>query len=146
MWSNSAADIKPTTVVIPPTEKSCLVFYVSLCETCILNIPKLNHTYTSTTQHNNTTNVTKEYVVHSWQSRRLNLELKERTLTFLKEKTDNDAKGYWGIDIRECPETVDNKGNTLLFIIYVFFLYRVILNDCSRSRPCPCYYIFAAFM
>jgi hypothetical protein len=20
------------------------------------------------------------------------------------------------------------------------------LNDCSRSRPCPCYYIFAAFM
>ncbi|XP_068900629.1 receptor-type tyrosine-protein phosphatase epsilon-like [Tenebrio molitor] len=109
MWSNSAADVKPTTVVIPPTEKSCLVFYVSLCETCILNIPKLNHTYTSTTQHNNTTNVTKEYVVHSWQSRRLNLELKERTLTFLKEKTDNDAKDYWGIDIRECPETVDDK-------------------------------------
>jgi hypothetical protein len=25
-------------------------------------------------------------------------------------------------------------------------LYRVILNDCSRSRPCPCYYVFAAFM
>jgi hypothetical protein len=25
-------------------------------------------------------------------------------------------------------------------------LYRVILNDCSRSRPCPCYHIFAAFM
>jgi hypothetical protein len=24
--------------------------------------------------------------------------------------------------------------------------YRVILNDCSRSRPCPCYYVFAAFM
>jgi hypothetical protein len=24
--------------------------------------------------------------------------------------------------------------------------YSVILNDCSRSRPCPCYYIFAAFM
>jgi hypothetical protein len=24
--------------------------------------------------------------------------------------------------------------------------YRVILNDCSRSRPYPCYYIFAAFM
>ncbi|CAH1364001.1 unnamed protein product [Tenebrio molitor] len=22
----------------------------------------------------------------------------------------------------------------------------VILNDCSRSRPCPCYYVFAAFM
>jgi hypothetical protein len=24
--------------------------------------------------------------------------------------------------------------------------YRVILNDCSRSRPCPCYEIFAAFI
>jgi hypothetical protein len=24
--------------------------------------------------------------------------------------------------------------------------YWVILNDCSRSRLCPCYYIFAAFM
>jgi hypothetical protein len=24
--------------------------------------------------------------------------------------------------------------------------YRVILNDCSRSRPCSCYYVFAAFM
>jgi hypothetical protein len=25
-------------------------------------------------------------------------------------------------------------------------MYRVIINDCSRSRPCPCYEIFAAFM
>jgi hypothetical protein len=25
-------------------------------------------------------------------------------------------------------------------------LYRVIINDCSRSRRCPCYEIFAAFM
>jgi hypothetical protein len=28
---------------------------------------------------------------------------------------------------------------------YVAFI-RVILYDCSRSRPCPCYYVFAAFM
>jgi hypothetical protein len=122
MWSDSAAGVKPTTVAIPPTEKSCLMFYVSLCDTCILKIPKLNHTYTSTTttQHNNTTNIAKGYVVHSWQSHRLNLEFNERTLTFFKEKTD-DAKGFWGIDIRECPETVDDKGNILLFIIYLYF-------------------------
>jgi hypothetical protein len=29
---------------------------------------------------------------------------------------------------------------------FAFLIYRVILNDCSRSRPCPCYYVFAAFM
>jgi hypothetical protein len=112
MWSDSADYEKPTTVTIPPTEKSCLMFYVSLCDTCILKIPNLNHTFTSTTQHN-TTNVAKEYVVYSWQSRRLNLKLNERTLTLVKEKTDNDTKGYWGIDIRECPEILDDKGNIL---------------------------------
>jgi hypothetical protein len=112
MWSESAADVKPTTVAIPSTEKSCLMFYVSLCKTCVLKIPKLNHTYMST-------DVAEEYVVYSWQSRRLNLELNERTLTFFKEKTDNDPKGYWGIDIRECPEIVDDNGN-MYFIIYLY--------------------------
>ncbi|KAJ3621719.1 hypothetical protein MTP99_003826 [Tenebrio molitor] len=102
MWSDNAADVKPTTVAIPSREKSCLMFYVSLCKTCVLKIPKLNHTYTST-------NVARDYDVHSWQSRQLNLEFKEKTLTFFKEKTDNDTKGYWGIDIRECPKTVDDK-------------------------------------
>jgi hypothetical protein len=29
-------------------------------------------------------------------------------------------------------------------LVYVQ-MYRVIINDCSRSRPCPCYEIFAAF-
>jgi hypothetical protein len=33
-----------------------------------------------------------------------------------------------------------------LFLTNLFLKYRVIINDCSRSRPCPCYYIFAAFM
>jgi hypothetical protein len=112
MWSDSADYEKPTTVTIPHTEKSCLMFYVSLCDTCILKIPNLNHTFTSTTQHN-TTNVAKEYVLHSWQSRRLNLKLNEITLTFVKEKTDNDTKGYWGIDIRECPKILEDKGNIL---------------------------------
>jgi hypothetical protein len=112
MWSDSADYEKPTTVTIPHTEKSCLMFYVSLCDTCILKIPNLNHTFTSTTQHN-TTNVAKEYVLHSWQSRRLNLKLNEITLTFVKEKTDHDTKGYWGIDIRECPKILDDKGNIL---------------------------------
>jgi hypothetical protein len=112
MWSDSAADVNPTTVTIPSTGKSCLMFYVSLCETCILKIPKLNHTYTSTY-------VSKEYVVQSWQSRRLNFELKERTLTFFKETTNTDPKGYWGIDIRECPEIVDDKGKILYYYIYI---------------------------
>jgi hypothetical protein len=102
MWSESAADVKPTTVAIPSTEKSCVMFYVSLCKTCVLKIPKLNHTYMST-------DAAEEYVVYSWQSRRLNLELNERTLTLFKEKTDNDPKGYWGIDIRKCPEIVDDN-------------------------------------
>jgi hypothetical protein len=102
MWSDSAADVKPTTVAIPSTEKSCVMFYVSLCKTCVLKIPKLNHTYMST-------DAAEEYVVYSWQSRRLNLELNERTLTLFKEKTDNDPKGYWGIDIRKCPEIVDDN-------------------------------------
>jgi hypothetical protein len=102
MWSDTAADVKPTTVAFPSIEKSCLMFYVSLCKTCILKIPKLNHTYKST-------DLAREYVVQSWQSHQLNLELKERALTFFKGKTDNDTKGYWGIDIRECPETVDDK-------------------------------------
>jgi hypothetical protein len=26
----------------------------------------------------------------------------------------------------------------------ILLLYRVITNDCSRSKPCPCYEIFAA--
>ncbi|XP_068899999.1 uncharacterized protein [Tenebrio molitor] len=102
MWSDSAADVKPTTVVIPSTQKSCVMFYVSLCKTCVLYIPKLNLTYMST-------DVSEEYVIYSWQSRRLNLEIIERRLTFFKEKTDNHAKGYWGIDIRECPEIVDDN-------------------------------------
>jgi hypothetical protein len=102
MWSDNAADVKPTTVAIPSREKSCLMFYVSLCKTCVLKIPKLNHTYTST-------NVARDYDVHSWQSRQLNLEFKEKTLTFFKEKTDNDTKGHWGIDIRECSEIVNDK-------------------------------------
>jgi hypothetical protein len=112
MWSNSAADVKPTTVAIPSTEKSCLMFYVSLCKTCVLKIPKLNHTYMST-------DVAEEYLVYPWQSRRLNLELNERTLTLFKEKTDNDPKGYWGIDIRECPEILDDNGNILLLYLYL---------------------------
>jgi hypothetical protein len=29
---------------------------------------------------------------------------------------------------------------------FILGKYRVILNDCTRSRPCPCYYVFAAFM
>jgi hypothetical protein len=122
MWSDSADYEKPTTVTIPPTEKSCLMFYVSLCDTCILKIPNLNHTFTSTTQHN-TTNVAKEYVVYSWQSRRLNLKLNERTLTLVKEKTDNDTKGYWGIDIRECPEILDDK-----------VIYRTQITDKNQTN------------
>jgi hypothetical protein len=122
MWSDSADYEKPTTVTIPPTEKSCLMFYVSLCDTCILKIPNLNHTFTSTTQHN-TTNVAKEYVVYSWQSRRLNLKLNERTLTLVKEKTDNDTKGYWGIDIRECPEILDDK-----------VIYRTRITDKNQTN------------
>jgi hypothetical protein len=123
MWSDSAADVKPPTVAIPSTGKSCLMFYVSLCETCVLKIPKLNHTYTSTY-------VAKEYVVQSWQSRRLNLELNQRTLTFLKEKTDNDTKGYWGIDIRECPEIVDDKG-IILYLFFHKYLYIYLFNFIS---------------
>jgi hypothetical protein len=119
MWSDSAADVNPTTVTIPSTGKSCLMFYVSLCETCILKIPKLNHTYTSTY-------VAKEYVVQSWQSRRMNFELNEKTLTFFKEKTDTDTKGYWGIDIRECPEIVDDK-----------VIYRTqIIDKTPTNRTC----------
>jgi hypothetical protein len=125
MWSDSADYvIIPTTVTIPPTEKSCLMVYVSLCDTCILKIPKLNHTFTSTTQHN-TTNVAKEYVVHSWQSRRLNL-FYETTLTFFKEKTTNDTKGYWGIDIRECPQILDDKGNILYSVEMTYGINSVI--------------------
>ncbi|XP_068900562.1 uncharacterized protein [Tenebrio molitor] len=119
MWSDSAADENPTAVTIPSTGKSCLMFYVSLCETCILKIPKLNHTYTSTY-------VAKEYAVQSWQSRRLNFELNERTLTFFKEKTDTDTKGYWGVDIRECPEIVDDK-----------VIYRTqIIDKTPTNRTC----------
>jgi hypothetical protein len=30
------------------------------------------------------------------------------------------TKGYWGIDIRECPEIVDDNGNILLLYVYIF--------------------------
>jgi hypothetical protein len=140
MWSDSAADENPTTVTIPSTGKSCLMFYVSLCETCILKIPKLNHTYTSTY-------VAKEYAVQSWQSRRLNFELNERTITFFKEKTDTDTKGYWGVDIRECPEIVDDKGNILLLYLFlhkylcvylfnfILVIYRTQIIDKTPTNP-----------
>jgi hypothetical protein len=60
---------------------------------------------------------------------------------------------------RLIPETVtiktiwshkcENEGAKKLKLpLYYIIMYRVILNlnDCSRSRPCPCYYVFAAFM
>jgi hypothetical protein len=31
-----------------------------------------------------------------------------------------------------------------LFVKIDKWLYRIIINDCSRSKPCPCYDIFAA--
>jgi hypothetical protein len=39
-----------------------------------------------------------------------------------------------------------NKKNTPRRETFYLARYMVIRNDCSRSRPCPCYEIFAAFM
>jgi hypothetical protein len=39
-----------------------------------------------------------------------------------------------------------NKKNTPRRETFSLARYMVIINDCSRSRPCPCYEIFAAFI
>jgi hypothetical protein len=42
--------------------------------------------------------------------------------------------------------TFFNAYSTQVFIEHMIHSVIVIINDCSRSRPCPCYEIFAAFM
>jgi L-type amino acid transporter 9 len=49
---------------------------------------------------------------------------------------------YWIIYKKNTPKSTMSKYTDAFFL----FFYRVILNDCSRSRPCPCYYMFVAFM
>jgi hypothetical protein len=58
------------------------------------------------------------------------------SLLTITENFSNDIGICFGID----------KCKTQSRSLRKFRIYRVIINDCSRSRPCPCYYIFAAFM
>jgi hypothetical protein len=99
-WSDTVTNGTPTTLAIPPIAKECLMVYLYLCENCSLRIPEFNRTFTFRSENG----------LNSWQTNRIDITPKKETkISLVKGKTDDNEDGYWGIDIAECPDIIDNK-------------------------------------
>jgi hypothetical protein len=99
-WSDTVTNGTPTTLAIPPIAKECLMVYLYLCENCSLRIPEFNRTFTFRYENG----------LNSWQTNRIDITPKKETkISLVKGKTDDNEDGYWGIDIAECPDIIDNK-------------------------------------
>jgi hypothetical protein len=82
--------------------------YLYLCEKCSLRIPEFNRTFTFRSENG----------LNSWQTNRIDITPKKETkISLVKGKTDDNEDGYWGIDIAECPDIIDNKGKFELLLL-----------------------------
>jgi hypothetical protein len=75
-----------------------------------LRIPEFNRTFTFRSENG----------LNSWQTNRIDITPKKETkISLVKGKTDDNEDGYWGIDIAECPDIIDNKGKFELLLLIV---------------------------
>jgi hypothetical protein len=100
IWANRTTKEQPTVLFIPSIEKlSYVVFYVSLCKECFLEIVVKNCT------NNHTTSIYSRHkyssIIKSWREHVIEIQPSQETkIEFYRKTRGFEDYGLWEVDIR----------------------------------------------
>jgi hypothetical protein len=99
IWANRTTKEQPTVLLVPSIEKlSYVVFYVSLCKECFLEIVvngTNNHTTSIYSRHESSS------ILKSWQEHVIEIQpFQETKIEFYRRTREFEDYGLWEVDIR----------------------------------------------
>jgi hypothetical protein len=99
IWANETTKEQPTVLLVPSIEKlSYVVFYVSLCKECFLEIVVFgtsNHTKSIYSRHESSS------ILKSWREHVIEIQpFQETKIEFHRRTRDAKNYGLWEVDIR----------------------------------------------
>jgi hypothetical protein len=99
IWANRTTKEQPTVLLVPSIEKlSYVVFYVSLCKECFLEIVvngTNNHTTSIYSRHESSS------ILKSWREHVIEIQpFQETKIEFYRRTREFEDYGLWEVDIR----------------------------------------------